>query len=93
MSVSEPLIKLAELREKLQMLMQPEILRELANFLEATGGDNSFIVRYKWFCENGEKGPDCRYAAMSKNLFLQNDAENVAKAINWLYENWSKHYE
>ena len=93
MPASEPLIRLAQMREVLQTLMQPEVLQGLADFLEATGGDNSFIVRYQWFCENAEKGPDCRYAAISKELFLKNEAENVAKAINWLYHSWSKHYE
>ena len=93
MPISEPLIKLAELRDSLKSFLRPEILKELANFLEATGGDNSFIDRYKWFCENTTNGPDCRYAAMSKEFFLKDHAEQTAKAINWLYENFAKFYE
>ncbi|RLB98652.1 MAG: hypothetical protein DRH90_21610 [Deltaproteobacteria bacterium] len=93
MPVSEPLIKLANLRESLKSFLRPEILKELANFLQATGGDSSFIARYKWFCENAVDGPDCRYAALSKEFFLKDNAEQTAKAINWLYHAWSKFYE
>ena len=90
------LIKLSHLRKSLRQLIQPEILNELANFLEATGGDNnnpSLVEKYEWFCNNAENGPDCRYAAMAKNIFLANEADKTAKAINWLYYNWSRHYE
>lgn len=90
------LIKLSHLRKSLRQIIQPEILNELAEFLEATGGkDNnaSLVEKYDWFCNNSKNGPDCRYAAMAKNLFLENEASKVAKAINWLYHNWSKNYE
>lgn len=76
--------------------MKPEILKALAEFLEHTAyGDNidsSLVERYQWFCENSENGPDCRYAAMAKTFFLEDQAVNVANDINWLYENWSKFY-
>lgn len=90
------LIKLSHLRKSLRQIIQPEILTELANFLEATGGNDnnpSLVEKYEWFCTNSENGPDCRYAAMAKNIFLADEAYNVAKSINYLYHNWSKHYE
>lgn len=92
----DTLIELSNLRKSLRQIIQPEILTELANFLEATGGtDNnpSLVEKYDWFCNHSENGPDCRYAAMAKNLFLADEATKTAKAINWLYHNWSKHYE
>ena len=90
------LIKLSNLRKSLRQLLQPKVLTELTNFLEATGGtdDNpSLVEKYHWFCENSENGPNCRYAAMAKNIFIADEASNTAKAINWLYHNWSHIYE
>jgi hypothetical protein len=40
-----------------------------------------------------KNGPDCRYATMAKNFFLQEQVTKVAEVINYLYHNWSKHYE
>ena len=96
MSENKTLIELAQLRKSLRQLIQPEILAELVKFLEATGGNNtnpSLVEKYEWFCKNSENGPDCRYAAMAKNIFLANEAEATAKTINNLYHSWSKNYE
>lgn len=94
--MQDTLTKLSDLRKSLRQLIQPEILNELANFLEATGGNTnspSLVEKYDWFVHNSENGPDCRYAAMAKNIFLNDEAEETAKSINYLYHNWSKHYE
>jgi len=88
------LLNLAKLRENLNKMMKPEILQKFADFLSATGNeDHSMLERYKWFCENSENGPDCKYAAMAKQFFLQDQADGAAKAIIWLYHNWAKSYE
>lgn len=86
------LIILAELRDHLLGIMQPELLEKLAGLLEAMGGDkNSFVHQFRtWVEKNGE---DCRYASMAKNFFLQDQAENVAKMICVLYHDWAKAYE
>ena len=92
--IDQTMLNLAILRENLQKMMNPDILKEFANFLEATGkNDESILSRYKWFAENGENGVDCRYAVMAKEFFLKDQANGAAKAINWLYHNWSKYYE
>jgi hypothetical protein len=94
MPQDDNLIRLSNLRKTLNSMMKPEILTAFTKFLEDTAwGDGSLIERYEWFCNNGEKGPDCRYAAMAKNFFLQEQADNVAETINFLYHNWSKFYE
>lgn len=94
MSQDDTLIKLSKLRKNLKEFMKPEILKSLASLLEHTAyGDGSLVERYQWFCENAENGPDCRYAAMAKNFFLADQAENTAKDIIWLYENWAKVYK
>jgi hypothetical protein len=86
------MLNLASLRTNLQKLMKPEILTGLAGLLEATGeGDGAFIERFKFFAE--KNGIDCKYANMSKEFFLKDNADACAKAINWLYHNWSKTYE
>ena len=88
------LLNLAQFRENLRKMMNPKVLKEFANFLEATGtDDNGFLARYKWFCENSENGSDCRYAEMAKEFFLKEEAANAAKAIKWLYHNWAKNYK
>lgn len=88
------MLNLATFRENLRKMMNPEVLSHFADFLESTGSaDNGFLSRYKWFAENGENGPDCRYAVMAKEFFLRNEAEGAAKAIIWLYKNWARHYE
>lgn len=88
------LLNLAVLRENLRKMMNPKVLKHLANFLEATGEeDSSMLQRYKWFAENSENGADCRYAIMAKEFFLKEQAEGAADAIIWLYHNWAKSYE
>lgn len=88
------ILNLAVFRENLHKMMKPEILQKFAEFLESTGSDNhSMLERYKWFCENSENGPDCRYAGMAKEFFLKDQADGAAKAIIWLYHNWAKSYE
>jgi hypothetical protein len=88
------MLNLAVFRENIRKMMNPEVLSQFANFLEATGSaDSGFLSRYKWFAENGENGADCRYAVMAKEFFLRDEAAGAAKAINWLYHNWAKHYE
>ena len=96
MPQDDTLVRLSQLRKSLKGFMRPEILSKLAEFLEKTsyGDDNSSLVeRYEWFCNNSENGPDCRYAAMAKNFFLMDQAEDTAKVINWLYHNFSSVYE
>lgn len=94
MSQDDTLIVLSRFRKNIKDMMSPQVLEELAKFLEATQyGDASLVERYDWFCNNAENGPDCRYAAMAKNLFLADQAETVAATINWLYHNFSKVYE
>ena len=88
------LVNLAALRENLSKLMNPEVLKVFANYLDATGNsDGSMLSRFKWFVENSENGADCKYAAMAKEFFLKDQATECAKAIIWLYKNWAKHYE
>lgn len=84
---------LFDLRQRLRSLLQPEILSALADLLEATGGDESNIDKYKVFVAKSTEGEDCRYARIAKELFLKNEAGNVAQSVNWLYENWSKFYQ
>jgi hypothetical protein len=86
------LLILAEFKEDIQNFTDPEILKKFLDFRLALGGDrDSFVIQYKtWTKKNG---PDCRYATMAKNFFLQEQASKVAEVINYLYHNWSKHYE
>lgn len=94
MSQDDTLVNLANLRRNLKDLMNPEVLRHLANFLEKTQyGESSLMERYEWFCKNAENGPDCKYAMMAKTFFLRDQADDVAYEINWLYDNWSKNYK
>lgn len=86
------LLVLAEFREDINKFTDPEVLKKFLDFREALGGDrNSFVTQYKFWIE--KNGPDCRYAAMAKNFFLQEHAEKVAEAICWLYKNWACFYE
>jgi len=89
----ETLIKLAELKESLSVLMDPNLLKQLASLLEAFGSEHgrSFAEQYKFWVE--QNGGDCRYAAMAKEFFLKQNADNVAKEIISIYHNWAKHYE
>ena len=89
---NDTLIKLASLKDSLTTLTKPQILKNLVDLAEALGTDrNSFVKQFKFWVE--KNGSDCRYAAMAKQFFLDDQAESVAKQINWLYHNWSKHYE
>jgi len=88
------LLNLATLRENLRKLMNPSILKKFAEFLDATGEeDSSMLQRYKWFVEKSENGADCRYAVLAKEFFLNDQADGAAQAIIWLYHNWAKTYE
>ena len=89
---NDTLLKLASLRDSLTTLVKPDVLKHLVDLAQALGTDrNSFVKQFKFWVE--KNGEDCRYAAMAKQFFLQDQAENVAKQINYLYHNWSKHYE
>lgn len=93
MTQDDTLIRLAQLRRSLKEFMRPEVLKQLAQLLEDTQyGESSLMERYEWFCKNSENGPDCRYAAMAKTFFLQDQAEKTAKDIIWLYENFGRFY-
>jgi len=93
MPQDEALLRFAHLRKSLTQFMKPEVLKNLAKFLEDTQyGESSLMERYEWFCKNSENGPDCRYAAMAKQFFLEDQAEKTAKDIIWLYENFGRFY-
>ena len=86
------LTKLADLRESLISFAKPRILEKLLDLCEALGTDrNSFVKQFKFWLD--KNGPDCRYANMARQFFIQDQAESVANEINWLYHNWSKYYE
>ena len=88
------MLNLAALRENLKKMMRPEILSIFAEFLEVTDdSDGSMLHRFKTISEISEYGGDCQYAQAAKEFFLKDQAEAAAKAINWLYHNWSKTYE
>jgi len=89
---NETLLKLAALRESLIEFAKPKVLSKLIDLAEALGTErNSFVKQFKFWSE--KNGEDCRYAAMAKQFFLNDQAKTVAKEINWLYHSWSKHYE
>ena len=86
--------KLAEFRDNLASLMDTQVLGKLAEFLTDTiSEDVEALSKYKWMVENSVDGLDCKYAAVAKNFFLENCAENAAKTICWLYNNWAKMYD
>ncbi len=88
------MLNLATLRENLKKMMTPKVLSKLAELLEVTDNpDSSMLERFKTISNASEFGGDCRYAQAAKEFFLQDQAEAAAKAINWLYHNWSKTYE
>lgn len=90
----EILLNLSQFRENLKILMKPEVLQKLAEFLEETADqEHSMLEKYKWFVENSQDGLDCKYASAAKEFFLENQAEQAAKAVIWLYENWAKAYK
>jgi hypothetical protein len=92
MTDEDILLVLSNFKEDINRFTDPEVLKKFLDFREALGGErNSFVTQYKYWIE--KNGSDCRYAAMAKNFFLQEQAEKVAAAINWLYHNWSKFYE
>ena len=69
--MDENLIRLSRLVKQLRDLMRPEVLSNLAKFIESVGDSETTLVeKYDWFCHNSENGSDCRYAKMSRNLFL-----------------------
>lgn len=86
------LLKLASLKESLGNFIKPQILKKIVELSEALGTDkNSFVKQFKFWVE--KNGPDCRYAEMAKQFFLDDQAKSVAESINWLYHNWSNKYE
>lgn len=92
MQDEDTLLALSKLKETVSNFTNPEVLKKFLDIREALGGDrSSFVDQYKFWTE--KNGADCRYAAMAKNFFLQEQAFKVAAAINWLYHNWSKFYE
>ena len=86
------LIRLAKLRDSLISFAKPEIIKGLFGLCDALGTDkNSFVQQFQfWLNKNGE---DCRYLPKIRQFFMEDQAESVAKEINWLYHNWSKYYE
>ena len=89
---NDTLLKLAFLRESLLKFTKPQVLKKIINLQEALGTDkNAFIQQFKFWIQ--KNGTDCRYAAMAKQFFLEDQATRVAEQINWLYHNWSKFYE
>ena len=88
----ETLLKLASLRESLINFAKPEVLKKLLDLCEALGTNrNSFVKQFEFWSR--KNGPECRYSELAKEFFLRDQATSVAKEINWLYHNWSKHYE
>jgi len=86
------LMNLAILRQNLQKMMDPQVLKKLVELLEAMNSDNgSLLERYKYFVEKNDK--ECRYAIMAKEFFERDNANSCAMAINWLYHNWSQEQE
>jgi len=89
---NDTLLKLASLRESLIRFIKPENFSKLVDLCESLGTDrNSFLKQFKFWSE--KNGEDCRYAAMAKQFFLEDQAKTVAKEINSLYHNFSKYYE
>lgn len=85
------LFKLAELKESLSALMDPKVLGMMASLLDSFGGKGkTSIEQYKFWIE--KNGSNCRYAAIAKEFFLNDNASNVAKDIISLYDNWAKYY-
>lgn len=92
METNEILLKLSQFKKSLKLLMNPKVLKHLASLLEAFGpGQRSFVEQFEFWVE--KNGKDCKYATLAKEFFLQDNAENVAKEIIYLYHNWAKHYE
>jgi hypothetical protein len=88
------MLNLATLRKNLKAFMNPKVLSKLAEFLEVSDDPKgSMLERFEAITRTSEYGGDCKYAQMAKTFFLKNQAEDCARAINWLYDNWSKHYK
>ena len=88
------MLNLATLRENLKKMMDPKVLSKFAEYLEVTDDPNgSMLERFKGITETSEYGGDCRYAQLAKEFFLKNQAEECAKAICWLYDNWARFYK
>ena len=87
---TDAMLVLNKLRKGLNELLQPEVLEKLVSLLEELGADNRacMLERHEWFVENGEFGENCPYAKMAKNLFLQENSDNVIELLKWLNENW-----
>lgn len=86
------MLRLAALRESLKHFVNPTVLAKIVDLCEALGTNrNSFLAQYKFW--SNKNGNDCRYAATAKQFFLEDQAETIAKEVNWLYHNFAKHYE
>jgi len=91
-SRNDSLLRLAALRENLLYFVDPKVLSKIVDLVEAMGTDrNTFLKQFQFWIK--KNGPDCRYAAMAKTFFLEDQAEKIALEINWLYHNFGKHYE
>ena len=91
-NIDGTMMNLSVLRENLQKMMDPKVLAKFADLLDSMNNENgSYLDRYRYFAN--KNGSECRYATMAKEFFLKDNAEACAKAINWLYHNWSKFYE
>lgn len=92
MTKDQTLFRLAELKESLNSFLKPEVLSRLVDLSKTLGTDrNSFVQQFKFWAQ--KNGSDCRYAAMCKNFFLNDQADKVAEQIIWLFENWAKYYK
>ena len=89
---NEILLRLSQFKKSLKSLMDPKILEKLVSLLEAFGDKSTTSVEQFefWIQKNGD---DCRYATIAKEIFLNDNASNVAKEIIYLYENWAKYYK
>jgi len=87
---TDAMLVLNKLRKGLNELLQPEVLEKLVSLLEELGSDNHscMLERHEWFVKNGKFGENCAYAKMAKNLFLQENSDNVIDLIKWINENW-----
>lgn len=83
----ETMLKLKELQEHLQEMMQPEVLRLLTEFLDKS--PEELLKRYEWFVKNSEHGKDCRYAQIAKNIFASDFSSQVKDVIVFLYKDFA----
>ncbi len=87
---TKDMLVLNKIRRGLHELLQPEVLDKLLSLQEELGGDNPscMLERHDWFVKNGKYGELCPYAKMAKNLFLEENSDNVITLIKWVNKNW-----